>query len=95
MEHPIDKASRVMGSRAELARRLNVTKAAVGQWREPDRRVPAEHCPVIEQLTAERGERVPCEDLRPDVAWHVLRAGADIPPIPQTATTAPQAVAAN
>jgi DNA-binding transcriptional regulator YdaS (Cro superfamily) len=74
-----------MGSRAELARRLGLTKAAVGQWLEPDRRVPAEHCPVIEQLTAEKGERIPCEELRPDVAWHVLRAG--IPATPQPATT--------
>lgn len=31
-------------------------------------RVPAEYCPLIEQKTG-----VKCEELRPDVAWAVLR----------------------
>lgn len=31
-------------------------------------RVPAEHCPNVEQLTGVR-----CEELRPDVNWGVLR----------------------
>ena len=44
------------------------------------RRVPAEYCPAIERFTrsvaAQRGDEsliVRCEDLRPDVAWGVLR----------------------
>lgn len=97
MEHPIDKAARVAGSRAALARALGVTKAAVGQWREPGRRVPAEHCPVIERLTADLGERVSCEELRPDVEWHVLRgAAADAPsaPAPSEVQIHPVTVAA-
>lgn len=32
--------------------------------------VPAEHCPAIERAT---NGAVRCEDLRPDVEWHVLR----------------------
>lgn len=46
-----------------------------------DRRFPAEHCPAIERATRERGEPVLCEELRPDVAWDVLRqqAGAEEP----------------
>lgn len=67
-KHPIDKAAAVIGSKAALARALNVTKAAVGQWKAEGRNVPAEHCPDIERLTG-----VTCEELRPDVNWSVLR----------------------
>lgn len=78
MEHPIDAAAKVVGSQKALADHLGVTKAAVGQWKEPGRRVPAEHCPAIERLTS---GAVRCEDLRPDVAWGVLRLQAE--PTPQ------------
>ncbi|MGQ3001275.1 MAG: transcriptional regulator [Hydrogenophaga sp.] len=71
MEHPIDRAAKVVGSQKALADRLGVTKAAVGQWKEEGRRVPAEHCPEIELLT---GGVVRCEVLRPDVKWGVLRS---------------------
>lgn len=73
MEHPIERAARVVGSQTALAVALKVTKAAVGQWKDAGRRVPAEHCPAIERLT---GGQVRCEDLRPDVAWEVLRQQA-------------------
>lgn len=76
MEHPIDRAARILGSQVTLASLLKVTKAAVGQWRHEGRRVPAEHCPVIERETRMRGETVPCEDLRPDIPWDVLREQA-------------------
>jgi DNA-binding transcriptional regulator YdaS (Cro superfamily) len=36
-------------------------------------RVPAERCPLIERAT---NGRIRCEDLRPDVAWDVLRMQA-------------------
>lgn len=52
--------------------------AVIHQWRL--NRVPAEHCPAIERATktkaAEKGDAslvVTCEELRPDVAWGVLR----------------------
>lgn len=76
MEHPIDRAAKAVGSQAALARGLSVTKGAVGQWKQPDRQVPAEHCPSIERMSGIR-----CEELRPDVEWGVLRgnpiAGAE------------------
>ena len=70
IEHPLERAARLLGSQVALANALGVTKAAVGQWRDTGRRVPAEHCPHIERLT---GGEVRCEELRPDVAWSVLR----------------------
>jgi len=74
MNHPLDRAFEVLGSQVALANALGVTKAAVGQWRDPGRRVPAEHCPVIERLT---DGAVRCEDLRPDVQWGVLRSAPE------------------
>ncbi len=70
-EHPVDRAARVLDTTlVGLATRLNVTKGAVGQWKEDGRVVPAEHCPVIERLT---GGRVRCEELNPKVDWGYLR----------------------
>ncbi|GAA0809166.1 transcriptional regulator [Cupriavidus gilardii] len=72
-EHPIDMAARIVGSQVALAVHLSVTKAAVNQWKQPGRKVPAEHCPAIERLT---GGLVRCELLRPDVDWAYLRDAA-------------------
>lgn len=49
--------------------------------------VPAKYCPLIERATA---GAVRCEDLRPDIAWCVLRQppeliGAEGAPAPQPA----------
>jgi DNA-binding transcriptional regulator YdaS (Cro superfamily) len=68
--HPIDLAAAIVGSQSALAKLLGVTKAAVFQWKDSSRQVPAEYCPVIERLT--RG-RVRCEQLRPDIEWGVVR----------------------
>lgn len=70
-KHPIDVASRIVGSQVALALALGVSKGAVSQWKDDGRQVPAEHCPDIERLT---GGVVRCEELRPDIAWGVLRA---------------------
>lgn len=70
MTPPVDRAVEIVGTQALLAAALGVSKSAVGQWKEEGRRVPAEHCPVIERLTA---GAVRCEELRPDIEWHVLR----------------------
>jgi DNA-binding transcriptional regulator YdaS (Cro superfamily) len=77
-EEALDKASEIVGSMQALAVNLRVTKGAVGQWKLPGRRVPAEHCPAIERLT---DGKVRCEDLRPDVDWAIVRTGL----APQTA----------
>lgn len=74
----------MLGSMQALAEKLGVTKGAVSQWKLDGRRVPAEHCPVIERLT---GSEVRCEALRPDFDWKFIRAkpyrprkSATIPP---------------
>lgn len=78
MEHinitPIERAIIVMGGVAETVRKLNLNgHATVYQWTKT--RVPAERCPQIEAAT---GGVVRCEDLRPDVAWSVLRGKPDL-----------------
>jgi DNA-binding transcriptional regulator YdaS (Cro superfamily) len=69
-EEALDQAACLLGGMPALGKKLGVTKGAVGQWKLPGRRVPAEHCPVIERLTS---GAVPCEYLRPDVEWAVVR----------------------
>lgn len=66
IEHPLDQAARLLGGRAEMARRLDVTPAAVGNWKA--RGVPIEHCPVIERLTNRQVSR---QLLRP-ADWHSI-----------------------
>lgn len=79
-EHPIDRAAKQIQGRASLARALNVSAAAIGNWKA--RGIPAEYCPEIERLTG-----VPCEELRPDVQWHVLRsAGPAATPVTEQGT---------
>lgn len=68
MEHPIDRAGKVVGSLAELGRRLGVTRGAINHWKLPGRHTPPEHCPRIERMTGVR-----CEELNPEVDWSVLR----------------------
>jgi DNA-binding transcriptional regulator YdaS (Cro superfamily) len=66
---PINRAISAMGGVAETVRKLNLKgHATVYQWTKT--RVPAERCPQIERAT---NGLVRCEDLRPDVAWDVLR----------------------
>lgn len=66
----VDKAAEILGSQKALAELCGVSKGAVSQWKDENRRVPAEYCPLIERAT--KGA-VRCEELRPDVAWDVLR----------------------
>jgi len=70
---PIERAIQVVGSASALAKLLEISSAAVGQWKSGERPIPAERCPLIERAT---NGAVRCEDLRPDVAWDVLRAQA-------------------
>lgn len=71
----IKQAAQICEGSSKLAALLGVTPAAITQWCLPSsdkfyRQVPAERCPAIEQIT--RGI-VRCENLRPDIAWGVLR----------------------
>lgn len=70
----ISRAIEILGSQAALASALGVRQPTISEWLRGGRRVPAERCPAIERLT---GGKVRCEDLRPDVAWGVLREQAD------------------
>lgn len=67
---PLDEVIALVGSMQAVAVHLGVTKGAVGQWKLPGRRIPAEHCPTLEKLVS---GRVRCEALRPDVDWAYLR----------------------
>lgn len=48
-----------------IARMIGVRPPSVVEWRA--RGIPPDRCPAIERETA---GRYPCEQLRPDVAWH-------------------------
>lgn len=74
-----------MGGQAGLARAIGVQQQHVWNWINRSGNVPAEHCPAIERATA---GAVRCEDLRPDVAWDVLRGTPNAPAVPQGAPAA-------
>lgn len=58
------------GASVRLARAIGVAPAVVSQWICGIRPIPAERCPAIEAAT---DGAVTCEDLRPDVPWHLIR----------------------
>lgn len=74
--HPIDKAANIVGSQTALAAVLGVSKGAVSQWKDEDRRVPAAHCVSIERATKGTVTR---RDLRPD-DWHLIWPELDAAP---------------
>lgn len=67
-EHPLplERACRAVNGTSRLASLLKVSKASVSRWKKDG--IPAAICPDIEAHTG-----VPCEELRPDVNWSVLR----------------------
>lgn len=101
-EHPPEKraarkAAEVLGGQGALAQILGYKdKRNVWPWLQPKGPpFPAELCPLTEAATrraaAERSDPsliVTCEELRPDVAWAVLRdptAAMDTQPATQAA----------
>lgn len=68
----LDRAIELAGGVSILAGRIGVSASAPSMWR-ARKRVPAEYCPAIERETG-----VPCEALRPDVAWNVLRVPPEL-----------------
>lgn len=70
MNEAIQRAIDLKGSGAALATAIDRSPQFVSQILRGERQVPAELCPVIERETA---GSVRCEELRPDVAWDVLR----------------------
>ncbi|WP_327212924.1 YdaS family helix-turn-helix protein [Ramlibacter sp. Leaf400] len=70
--NPAAKAIRLLGGPVRAAASIGVERyQTVQSW--VRNRVPAEYCPLIERAT---DGAVRCEELRPDVAWDVLRAKA-------------------
>lgn len=68
------QAIEILGGTVNAARLLNVKDhrhQTVQSWLK--NRVPAEYCPLIERETRAAGRPIPCERLRPDIAWDVLR----------------------
>ena len=68
--NPIKDAITLVGNVTEFARALGVTPQAVCFWRDGNRKIPADKCPLIERVT---GGVVTCEALRPDVDWSYIR----------------------
>lgn len=74
MDHeksPLQRAIDIVGSQTRLADLIGgkVKTGHIYYWLQSGV-VPAEHCPAIEKATL---GGVRCEELRPDVAWDVLR----------------------
>lgn len=66
----LDKATGLLGGPTKLSQHLSVSSRALDLWRKGKHPLPAEYCPIIEELT---GGLITCEHLRPDVHWRVLR----------------------
>lgn len=60
------RAIQTAGGVGHLAKALEVSDAAIGQWRDGKRPIPTDRCAQIERVTQ---GAVRCEDLRPDVVW--------------------------
>lgn len=60
-DHPVDRASTVVGGRQKLAELLDVKRSAIGNWKV--RGIPAEHCQAIVRLTS---GAVRLQELRPN-----------------------------
>lgn len=59
----IDRAIKLAGSQAELARALGVLPQHLNNWRK--RGIPADRCPDIERATG-----LTCEEQRPELQWN-------------------------
>ncbi|MBV8048082.1 MAG: helix-turn-helix domain-containing protein [Paludibacterium sp.] len=86
----LKRAIEIVGGQSALAEKLGFQdRRRIWIWLNGDRQVPVEQCPEIELAT--RG-KVRCEELRPDVKWHVLRerpkSAADTAPEAETAKAA-------
>jgi DNA-binding transcriptional regulator YdaS (Cro superfamily) len=66
----ISKAIQFMGSQEQLAKAVGLSQSAVSQYVTGSKRPSAEIAIRIEKATS---GSVKCEELRPDVPWHVIR----------------------
>jgi DNA-binding transcriptional regulator YdaS (Cro superfamily) len=73
------RAAEVLGGQAEIASLLGYPdRRNVSHWFKKDGpRFPADHCLTVEAATRalkDPDKVVTCEELRPDMKWHVLRS---------------------
>lgn len=71
----LNRAIGLFPSVVAFASAVGVKESAPHMWRARGS-VPAEWCPLIERVTRDKGHPVTCEELRPGVAWAVLREQA-------------------
>lgn len=76
---PLKKAIQIIGGQTATAKAVGrgLKQAHVWGWLNspnPDTTPPAEYCPALERATH---GAVKCEELRPDVEWHVLRSNCE------------------
>ena len=71
----LDRAISVMGGIAALADALGIGESTPSMWKRR-KNVPADYCIAIYQVTKALGQPVRPEELRPDIAWDVLREQA-------------------
>lgn len=64
-----EKAIKIAGSKAALARGLGITPWALSKWN--FNKIPEERCLSIEEITQ---KEVKAEQLRPDINWSFVRS---------------------
>ncbi len=64
-----EKAIKIAGSKAALARGLGITPWALSKWN--FYKIPEERCLSIEKITH---QEVTAEQLRPDINWAFVRS---------------------
>ena len=64
-----EKAIKIAGSKAALARGLGITPWALSKWNFD--KIPEDRCLPIEELTK---SKVKAEQLRPDINWSFFRS---------------------
>lgn len=64
-----EKAIKIAGSKAALARGLGITPWALSKWNFD--KIPEERCLSIEEITQ---KEVKAEQLRPDINWVFVRS---------------------
>ncbi len=66
-DHMVDRVAAALDvPLAGLARKLNVTRSAVGDWKARNANIPSEHCKAIVIMLEETSDPLTCMDLRPD-----------------------------
>lgn len=65
---PLERVYEIVGSRAQVAHRLDINPWAVYKWNKF--RAPRNRCLALEKMT---NKKVTAEELRPDINWRYER----------------------